>query len=114
MDATDRVLAHDAGAAKDTDRGLTGANGGFACHEFDLSRQIRRQRSLVDAPGAVVDQPSCRLDIGRHVGEAMGHRLVIADAPVGDYPIVGIRQRSFQRRSGQTQRVGRNADPVFT
>src|SRR5690606_32599155 len=80
VDAADRILAHDAGAAVDADGLFAHRQRAFAGHQLDAGRGGRIERALVDAPGAVVDEPAGGFDLRGHVGKLVRDGLVVADA----------------------------------
>ncbi|MNL15162.1 hypothetical protein D3C87_1361350 [compost metagenome] len=113
MDAADRVLAHDAGAAMDADGLLADLQRGFGGDQLHLGSGGGIQPVLVDQPRAVVHHPARRLDVGGHVGQLVGHGLVVADALAGHDPVFGKRLGRIERGARHPKRVGRNAHAVF-
>ncbi|SQE15471.1 hypothetical protein BP312_03369 [Bordetella pertussis] len=113
MNAPDGILAHDAGAAEDADGLLADRHRGLAGDQLDARRGGGVQRALIDAPGAVIDQPAGRLDLRRHVGQLVRDGLVFAHALAGDEAVVGEAGRRVERRARHAQRIGRHADPVL-
>jgi hypothetical protein len=62
--------------------------------------QLRRgrtvDRTLIDPPGAVVDQPLGGLDILRHVRKLAGDHLVLDDRYATDNPGLGDSERGVE------------------
>lgn len=60
------------------------------------------------------DQQACRIDAGLHVGEHIGHALVLNDRLVKLHPVTGVTQCCLEGRTGDAQCLGANADsPAF-
>ncbi|MNQ72638.1 hypothetical protein D3C85_873480 [compost metagenome] len=49
-------------------------------------------------------------DLGGHVGQAEGHRLVLDDRLAEGHPLVGIVARRLERRASHAHRLGGDAD----
>ena len=84
--------------------------GHFRSKQLGLGGFGQARLARTAQPCGMQDQQACGIEAGLHVGQQVGHALVLNNGLVELHPVTGVGQRRFKGRAGNAQGLGGDTD----